>query len=383
MSKTFWMLAAVAALLWARPLQAADIEKTVPLPGGGEIHVNLHSDGDVSVLTAAEEQAPAAEKAKEEKSKETPTTAKPAGPTTKTRNGAWINRSRLESASPYWLGVEVSSVSPVLRAQLGLAEKQGLVVERVAVGGPAEKAGIKQYDVVVKVGGKTLTEAAELVKTVEKAKESKLTVDLVRGGKPQTITVTPAKRPADVRVGETAPAAGDVRALAKWLEELQSHGGEGPVRFHIFHPGAILPPGAPTPMKLPDNTSVAITREGDKLAKIVVKQGEEKWEITEDQLDKLPETLRPVVEQMLGHGIFGFSIQSLALPGPDETPSGVHVGPRAATPGDYRFERRLNDMNRHIEELQKSLDELRQNRGSGQPAKTPPAPAPSPNESDN
>ncbi len=47
--------------------------------------------------------------------------------------------SQPAQASPYWLGVEVFTVIPALRAQLGLAEKEGLVVEAMPPGGPAER----------------------------------------------------------------------------------------------------------------------------------------------------------------------------------------------------------------------------------------------------
>ena len=103
------------------------------------------------------------------------------------------------------------------------------------------------------------------------------------------------------------------------IERLRSEGG-GP------RGNALLPPrrdpAAPRPAvepQLPDNTSVVITREGDKPAKIVVKQGEQKWEITEDEINKLPESLRPAVEQMLGRGNVTFAI---AGPADDRARSG-------------------------------------------------------------
>ena len=55
-------------------------------------------------------------------------------------------------------------------------------------------------------------------------------------------------------------------------------------------------------LKLPANTSVSVTREGDKPAKIVVQRGEQKREVGENEINKLPEDLRGVVEQMVGRG---------------------------------------------------------------------------------
>ena len=48
--------------------------------------------------------------------------------------------------------------------------------------------------------------------------------------------------------------------------------------------------------------SIVISKEGDQPAKIVVKRGDEKWEVTEKELDKLPADVRPHVEHMFGHG---------------------------------------------------------------------------------
>jgi autotransporter-associated beta strand protein len=255
--------------------------------------------------------------------------------------------------SQYWLGLEAGPVIPVLRSQLGLPEKQGLVIERVAEGSPAEKAGIKQYDVLTKVDGKPLQDISELIKAVDKAKETKLSLDLIRGGKPQTIAVAPAKRPAGLQIyglqiGEAIPGQGpEAQALNKMLQGMQNQGG-GPMQLHFFHPGMILPPGAPMTPKLPDNTSVAIVKEGDKPAKIVVKQGEQKWEILESELNKLPESLRPAVAQMLGHGPI-----ALPLPGSHVQfgQGNVTFGP--AVPVDPRVEQRLNELGRRIERLEK------------------------------
>ena len=57
--------------------------------------------------------------------------------------------------------------------------------------------------------------------------------------------------------------------------------------------------------------SITISKTGKKPAQIAVKQGDEKWEGTEEQLDKMPAKFRPHVDRMLGRlpmaiGIGGF-----------------------------------------------------------------------------
>ncbi|MGO8690234.1 MAG: S1C family serine protease [Thermoguttaceae bacterium] len=265
-------------------------------------------------------------------------------------------------ASPYWLGVEVFTVSPALRAQLGLADREGLVVEAMPPGSPAEKAGVKLYDVLVKAGGKKVEDVGNLVAAMMEAKDGKLTLEVIRGGKPQTIVVTLGKRPKGWLSQPTTP--GDPGDLAKLVERLRREGGEGPVQLRFFRPGVILPPRAPLLLysKLPENTSVAITREGDKPAKIVVKQGEQKWEITENEINKLPESLRPAVEQMLGHGDMTFAAPGVPMIG-EERP-------------EARLEKRLDELSRQVDQLRKALEQSRgaPPRGAAPPASPPPPP---------
>ncbi len=52
-------------------------------------------------------------------------------------------------------------------------------------------------------------------------------------------------------------------------------------------------PGGGPPPELPDNVTVSIVRHGKEPPKITVTRGDEKWEITDKELDKLPEELRP------------------------------------------------------------------------------------------
>ena len=111
-------------------------------------------------------------------------------PGEKREKGPVIVLSERKAESPrYWVGL---SVEP---------DAQGLVVERVAPGSPAAKAGIKPGDVMVRAGGKPLKKVADLIAAVQKAKETDLALEVLHGGKTQKITVKPAKRPAEGKEG--------------------------------------------------------------------------------------------------------------------------------------------------------------------------------------
>src|SRR5690242_6252990 len=63
------------------------------------------------------------------------------------------DRNQGEQEAPkYWIGSLGGPIPPehVLRAQLDLPENTGLLVANVVPNSPAAKAGLKQYDVMVK-----------------------------------------------------------------------------------------------------------------------------------------------------------------------------------------------------------------------------------------
>jgi len=68
----------------------------------------------------------------------------------------------------------------------------GVRVTEVTKGGPADKAGIKKDDVIVKVGDRTITDGDELVVAVRQLKIGQdAPVEVVRGGQHVVLTVNP------------------------------------------------------------------------------------------------------------------------------------------------------------------------------------------------
>ena len=58
----------------------------------------------------------------------------------------------------------------------------------------------------------------------------------------------------------------------------------------------------PDGLRLPKDTRITVTRQHEGPAKIIVEKDGQKWEVTEDEMDKLPEDVRPAVKGMLGGG---------------------------------------------------------------------------------
>ena len=111
-----------------------------------------------------------------------------------------------------YLGISGGSITPDLAKALKLPEEQGVLVNEVVKGGPADEAGIKGGDtsatiegasfrlggdVITEVDGKKITGMEDVINAVNAASpgdKMELTVD--RDGKPQTIAVILGVRPA-------------------------------------------------------------------------------------------------------------------------------------------------------------------------------------------
>jgi hypothetical protein len=271
--------------------------------------------------------------------------------------------------SAYWLGVELFPVDAAIRAQLDLPKDTGLLVQRVLPDGPAAKAGIKVYDVLLRADGKPLEKIQDMIAALDKVREGTLKVELLRAGKKQTVDLKPVKRPENIGAAEQAmPQDGDMATIEKFLEGVApgarpwARDQDHPLFLYSFHPGAMLPHHGT--LQLPENMSITIVREGKKPAQITVKQGDETWKVGENELAKLPDKVRPLAEQMLHGTPLWLPNAGAAVTVPPPLP-GIHG--QAAPSSDV--DRRLEEMNRQIEELHKSLDRLHQNPGATSPEK--------------
>jgi hypothetical protein len=116
-------------------------------------------------------------------------TPPPANPNDERRRAIELYRAQFggQLTKATYLGVSTSPVPGALRQHLGLPEGVGLVVDFVEPDSPAQKAGLKQYDILTKLNDQVLVNAqqlAVLVRTHKAGEEVKLT--LVRAAKEQT-----------------------------------------------------------------------------------------------------------------------------------------------------------------------------------------------------
>jgi C-terminal processing protease CtpA/Prc len=147
--------------------------------------------------------------------------------TPKSAAAAWEHRARVllkEATRRFWLGVGLATADETLRSHLGIADGDGLVVTGIEENSPAAKAGVMVNDVLLKLNGKALTSVEALAAQLQEIGEKSANLDLLRRGKPATLTVTPERRPAEPHLLFSAVDRGEndvVKAqhqLGEWLK---------------------------------------------------------------------------------------------------------------------------------------------------------------------
>ena len=94
-----------------------------------------------------------------------------------------------------WLGVQIKPVSEEVASVLGLDSGQGTQVGEVIADTPAEKAGLKAGDIVLRFDGKEIKEARDLTRAVANtAPDTASKIEILRRGERMTLDVTLANR---------------------------------------------------------------------------------------------------------------------------------------------------------------------------------------------
>ncbi|MEQ1521405.1 MAG: Do family serine endopeptidase [Aestuariivirga sp.] len=100
-----------------------------------------------------------------------------------------------------WLGVQIQPVTEEIAESLGLASAKGAIVSDVTEDSPALAAGFKPGDTILKADGTDISDARDLSKKVARFAPGKsVNVDIVRDGKPMTVTVKIGTMPNDKRM---------------------------------------------------------------------------------------------------------------------------------------------------------------------------------------
>jgi hypothetical protein len=88
------------------------------------------------------------------------------------------------------LGVKVQDVGETLRDQLGLKENEGVLVTEVKPSSAAEKAGLKEHDILLQLEGKAVTDRWQFRADVLTALgKPEFELQILRAGKKETVKV--------------------------------------------------------------------------------------------------------------------------------------------------------------------------------------------------
>lgn len=89
-----------------------------------------------------------------------------------------------------WLGVIIQDIDEIMAQALDLPVTQGALVSDVQEGSPAEKAGIQQGDVIIKLDGKEIIGPSQLRNEIaSRPPDSQVQLTIIRDGRERTINV--------------------------------------------------------------------------------------------------------------------------------------------------------------------------------------------------
>lgn len=264
----------------------------------------------------------------------------------------------------YRIGIDCAPAPESLRVHLRLHDDSGLLVNSVMDDSPAGRAGIKRFDVIVEANGEPVASVADLVRAVNTAKDSEMTIALIHEGKELLVKLAPDKRDEDEierirngfmrQLGQGAWPPGMQADLgAQIQDQLEQAFGQmqlppGQFRFRRLNPGILLDRA-----QIPNgfNLKMHVERHNNGRATIKIERGDQKWEVTEDELDKLPDDIRPMVENMLnGNRI---NVQGLMAPNVGQLPAVPKI------PGRQTPRRKVrDDLSDRFDGLELKMEEL-------------------------
>ena len=102
-----------------------------------------------------------------------------------------------------FMGVGLTDVTPALQRALALTVARGAMVQDVSADSPAERAGLRPYDVVVDVDGRPVLNNDELIRDISARQPGTVArLQILRDGRRQVLPVKLTERPPRERSGD-------------------------------------------------------------------------------------------------------------------------------------------------------------------------------------
>lgn len=110
--------------------------------------------------------------------------------------GQIVSKGRIERG---YIGINISPLDNTTRKLLGLSDSEGVMVSKVEKDSPAEKAGMKKGDIIIKVNDESVNNPEDLQMTIGSLKPgSDAKMELYRDRKKMAVTVRLNNRPGEV-----------------------------------------------------------------------------------------------------------------------------------------------------------------------------------------
>jgi len=138
-----------------------------------------------------------------------------------------------------YLGVYAENISRENMSRYNLNEVRGVAVTQVIKDSPAEKAGLRKDDVILRVAGESVTSVRKLNRVVsEIAPDQSVKLTISRGGSEQEVTATLGRKSLSFQTlnGDDAKAwkwEAPLNALKDWKWENFQSDGDGPMVFSL------------------------------------------------------------------------------------------------------------------------------------------------------
>ncbi len=152
---------------------------------------------------------------------------------------------RTGSVTRGYLGIVIQDLTPELAKSFGLNDHKGILVAEVTEDSPAEKAGIRQGDVIIEFDGKPVKEVGAFRNRISlEAPGTKEMITVLRDGKRQTLTVSIGKLPDSGLTASTETHTPDklgltVQTLTPDLAEQLGYQEEKGVLVTQVNPGSV------------------------------------------------------------------------------------------------------------------------------------------------
>ena len=108
------------------------------------------------------------------------------------------------------IGVTLANMTPEIAEGFGLGNQQGVIIQSIYEGSPAERAGLQRNDVIVELNGQPVTDRDKFrLKIADTPAGTKVRLGVLRDGKRVNTEVTLTDRDDNLIAGRVAPRPGE------------------------------------------------------------------------------------------------------------------------------------------------------------------------------